>query len=75
MVPGCIKQVLDARSDTVRTVAGSGAPGLADGVGTAAQLSEPGGLCLGPDRTVLVADTNNSLIRCPVPLKCRLEAS
>lgn len=74
MVPCCTNQVLDAKSDTIRTVAGSGTPGLADGVGAAAQLSEPGGLCLGPDGTVLVADTNNSLIRCLPPLRCRLEA-
>ena len=57
-------QVLDPSSNTVRTIAGSGKPGLADGAGTSAQLSEPGGLCLGPDGSVLVADTNNSAIRC-----------
>ena len=74
MVPCCIEQVLDARNDTIRTVAGSGTPGLADGAGAAAQLSEPGGLCPGPDGTVLVADTNNSLIRCLAPSRCRLEA-
>lgn len=59
-----IVQVLDPSSNTVRTIAGSGKPGLADGAGTSAQLSEPGGLCLGPDGSVLVADTNNSVIRC-----------
>ncbi|CAL5223491.1 g6016 [Coccomyxa viridis] len=56
-------KVLDPSSNTIRTLAGSGKPGLADGTGTSAQLSEPGGLCLGPAGTVLVADTNNSLIR------------
>lgn len=57
-------QVLDPGSNSIRALAGSGKPGLADGAGAAAQLSEPGGLCLGPGGTVFVADTNNSLVRC-----------
>lgn len=67
-------QVLDPKSDTIRTLAGSGKPGLADGSGTTAQLSEPGGLCLGPAGTVLVADTNNSLIRCCCIDPCSVDA-
>ncbi len=34
---------------------GSGAAGFADGVGAAAQLSEPAGLALGPNGTVFIA--------------------
>ncbi len=45
--------MLEPGSNTIRTLAGSGKPGLADGAGTSAQLSEPGGLCLGPGGTVL----------------------
>jgi thiol-disulfide isomerase/thioredoxin len=55
---------LDASTCTIATVAGSGQAGFADGVGTAAQLSEPGGLAVSPiDGRVFIADTNNSLIR------------
>lgn len=57
-------QVLDPASDSIRSVAGSGAAGMADGAGGNARLSEPAGLCPGPNGTVLVADTNNSAIRC-----------
>ena len=63
-----VAQVLDPASDTIRSVAGSGSAGLADGAGGNARLSEPGGLCAGPGGTVLVADTNNSAIRCDPPL-------
>ena len=55
--------MLDPASDSIRSVAGSGAAGMADGAGGNARLSEPAGLCAGPDGTVLVADTNNSAIR------------
>jgi hypothetical protein len=57
-----LKEV-DPASATIRTLAGSGAAGYRDGEGTAAQLSEPGGLALGPGGSILVADTNNSLLR------------
>ncbi len=40
---------LDPATNTIRTLAGSGGAGYRDGAGTAAQLSEPGGLALGPD--------------------------
>ena len=56
-------QVLDPVSNTIRSVAGTGAAGFADGAGAAAKLSEPGGLCAGPNGTVFVADTNNSAVR------------
>lgn len=66
---GKITQVLDPASDSIRSVAGSGAAGMADGAGGNARLSEPAGLCAGPNGTVLVADTNNSAIRCAaIPL-------
>ena len=54
---------LDTATNTIRTVAGSGMAGFKDGVGTKAQLSEPGGLAQGPDGTCYIADTNNSRIR------------
>jgi hypothetical protein len=56
-------QVLDPASNTIKSVAGAGVAGFADGAGAAAKLSEPGGLCAGPTGTVFVADTNNSAIR------------
>ncbi|KAI7838239.1 hypothetical protein COHA_007984 [Chlorella ohadii] len=56
-------KVLDPETATITAVAGSGSAGYKDGVGTAAQLSEPGGLAAGPDGTVILADTNNGLIR------------
>ena len=56
-------KVLDPVSRAVRTVAGSGAVGFADGVGGSTQFSEPGGLVVLSDGSILVADTNNSVIR------------
>jgi hypothetical protein len=40
---------LDPASNTIRTLAGRGDAGYRDGDGQAAQLSEPGGLALGPN--------------------------
>ena len=40
-----------------------GEAGFADGSGLSAALSEPGGLCRGPDESVFVADTNNQVVR------------
>lgn len=57
-------QVLDPQSNTIRSWLGTGRPGFKDGSRAEAQLSEPGGLAPGPDNTIFVADTNNSLIRC-----------
>ncbi|CAL8471539.1 g11081 [Coccomyxa elongata] len=56
-------KVLEPASDSIRSMAGSGVAGMADGAGGNARLSEPAGLCPGPNGTVLVADTNNSAIR------------
>lgn len=46
-----------------QTVAGTGQAGLRDGVGLAAQFSEPAGLAVA-HATLYVADTNNHAIRC-----------
>ena len=48
---------------TVRTLAGSGQPGRADGTASEASFRLPGGVALAPNGDVLVADTDNSLIR------------
>jgi NHL repeat len=50
-------------SRAVTTVAGSGCAGYGDGGAAAAQFSEPGGLVMLSDGSLLVADTNNSVIR------------
>ena len=56
-------QLVDTSKDTIKTIAGQGKAGFADGSGREAALSEPGGLARGPNDTVFVADTNNHLIR------------
>ena len=55
-----IKQVYP-RTRQVRTVCG----GLGDAGGSlsAARFNEPGGLCAGPGRSLIVADTNNHRVR------------
>ena len=53
----------DPAKGRVESIAGSGRAGLRDGEGSSAQFSEPGGLCAIDDATLLVADTNNSVIR------------
>lgn len=55
-------RAVDPQTRRVRTLAGSGAPGLADGRGTRAQFFEPGGLSAAGGR-LFVADTNNHAIR------------
>ncbi|MXY79294.1 MAG: alkyl hydroperoxide reductase [Chloroflexi bacterium] len=55
-----IKQVYP-RTQQVRTVCGG--LGDADGGLAAARFNEPGGLCAGPGRTLIVADTNNHRVR------------
>ena len=55
--------MLDTSQRRVRSIAGNGAAGFADGKSSEAQLSEPSGLAPGPGRLALVADTNNHLIR------------
>lgn len=47
----------------VTTLAGSGTPGSADGLGTAASFNNPRGIVVLADGTVFVADTNNYTIR------------
>ena len=46
----------------MKTLAGTGKPGLADGRLDRAQFDEPGGLSLA-GRTLYVADTNNHAVR------------
>jgi hypothetical protein len=53
----------DLAARTVRSFAGTGAPGgFADGAGPVARFSEPGGLSLARN-TLVVADTNNHRVR------------
>lgn len=47
----------------VKTVAGDGTPGHADGPNGTSKLSNPTDLALGPDGTVYVLDSGNSMIR------------
>lgn len=54
---------LSSGSRVMTTIAGTGTPGFADGPGTMAQFSEPGGLVVLESGEVLIADTNNSVIR------------
>ncbi len=53
---------LDPTTATVRTLAGTGAPGRRDGKGKHAQFDEPGGVSVAGD-IIFVADTNNHVIR------------
>jgi sugar lactone lactonase YvrE len=48
---------------TVTTFAGSGAPGHADGQGSAASFYNPGGVAVAPGGDVYVADTYNNTVR------------
>lgn len=50
-------------SGVVTTLAGSGAFGSADGLGTAASFNNPRGIAVQTDGTVFVADSNNHTIR------------
>ena len=47
----------------VRTLAGNGQSGFADGQGADARLNQPAGLAMDPEGNVLVADFGNSAIR------------
>ncbi|XP_057778824.1 protein SUPPRESSOR OF QUENCHING 1, chloroplastic isoform X2 [Salvia miltiorrhiza] len=54
---------LDLASKTVTTLAGTGKAGFKDGPVLEAQLSEPSGLVEAGNGRLLIADTNNSVIR------------
>jgi len=54
-------RVIDAGA--VRTLAGDGRPGFVDGVGAQARFDTPGGLALGDDGALWIADTGNHAIR------------
>ncbi|GMH46099.1 hypothetical protein BSKO_14063 [Bryopsis sp. KO-2023] len=56
-------KILDPSANSVASLVGSGQIGFADGSGGSAKLAEPGGLTRGPKGSMLVADTNNNLIR------------
>lgn len=47
----------------VTTLAGAGWSGATDGLGTDASFDSPQGIALGPDGTILVADTGNHTLR------------
>jgi DNA-binding beta-propeller fold protein YncE len=55
-------KVLDPQTGQVKTLAGNGKPGHADGHGHTAQFYEPGGLSVSGGK-IFVADTNNHCIR------------
>lgn len=52
-----------APDGTVTTVAGGAGGGFADGTGTAALFSGPGGIAYGPDGDLYVSDQNNNRVR------------
>ncbi|MDB5101659.1 MAG: repeat containing protein [Cyanobacteria bacterium RYN_339] len=56
-----------APDGTLTTLAGGNGPGHRDGPGATASFGRPGGLAVGRDGTVYVADSNNHLIRMVAP--------
>ncbi|KAJ4817125.1 Haloacid dehalogenase-like hydrolase family protein [Rhynchospora pubera] len=56
-------KVLDPITKRVTTLAGTGVAGFKDSAVLSAQLSEPAGLIEAENRRLLIADTNNSVIR------------
>jgi sugar lactone lactonase YvrE len=55
---------IDIATGAVRTLAGGGAPGAADGVGAAAAFNAPTGVAVTADgATALVADSENHALR------------
>lgn len=52
---------------TITTIAGSGAKGLKDGVGTAAEFQRPQGLAFAPNGNLYIADSGNGAIRVMTP--------
>jgi len=57
----CIRKI--STSGQVTTVAGSGSPGSADGVGTQASFNEPWGVACDDNGVLYIADTKNYKIR------------
>ena len=56
--------MVDPKTKSSTTLAGTGAVGLTNGPFETAEFSEPGGLCIDPDgKTLFVADSNNHVIR------------
>jgi len=55
-----IRRVFEGR---VETIAGTGKPGFGDGQPQNAQFQSPGGIALGDDGTIYVADTGNQRVR------------
>ena len=56
--------MIDPRSKSCTTLAGTGQVGHTSGSFETAQFSEPGGLCVDPEgKTLFVADSNNHMIR------------
>jgi len=60
-------RVVRVSDGLVSTLAGSGEPGVADGLGTDALFSSPTGLAVAADGTVFVADALNMRIRSIAP--------
>jgi sugar lactone lactonase YvrE len=58
-------RLIDTRVDRVTTIAGSGQRGFGGdgGPATAALLDRPHGICLGPDNSIYIGDTNNHRVR------------
>jgi sugar lactone lactonase YvrE len=48
---------------TVRTIAGNGVAGFANGVGAQAMFRKPNALAIAPDGAILVADSENHVVR------------
>ncbi len=55
-------------TNSISAVSGTGRPGFKDGPFVSAAFSEPGGLAQGPGASIIIADTNNSVIRVLDPL-------
>ena len=58
----CIRSI-DLATMKVTRLAG-GAPGLKNASLSESQFSSPGGICMLPDGTLVIADTGNNVIRC-----------
>lgn len=57
-------KLVNPLASTLKTIAGSGKPGLKDGKGTSSEFWEPGGLAIDhANDIVFVADTNNKALR------------